>query len=78
MTPTQRILPLAGPTSIEEELQERCPLVTVECSTELRNRFDWCIARGERDGVVVISVEKQFWSQTKRTFIEKYDAEVSQ
>lgn len=44
--------------------------------SEVRNRFDWKIARGSRNGVVVIQAEAQFWSQTKLRFIEKYDVEV--
>lgn len=74
---TQINLPIAGPRHIELELCARCPTMNVECSTELRNKFIWKIAKGWRDGVVVIQVEKQFWSQVKAEFIEKYDAEVS-
>jgi hypothetical protein len=70
---TQSTLPLAGPHALEAELRERCPLLEIECRTELRARFDWKIAEGRQDSAVVVKAERQFWSQVRTDFIEKYD-----
>ena len=72
---TQTLLPLAGAADIETELRERCPLFEIRAFKETRNGFDFKVIEGSR-GAVTIRADRAFWSQAKREFIEKYDAEV--
>lgn len=56
----------------EDELRARCPLVEIELSEVIRNKFLWKVIEGWMDGKVVARGDRQFWSQARIDFLEQY------
>lgn len=58
--------------NFEDELRARCPLVEIELSEVIRNKFLWKVIEGWMDGKVVARGDRQFWSQARIDFLEQY------
>jgi hypothetical protein len=71
--PKQRDLSVTMPG-----LRDRCPLLEIETRKECRAGFDWKVIEGRKDGVVVIRVCKQWWSQSAGEFWVEYDKWVAE